>query len=52
MLSEIKELIDPDNQWEKLQSIGLIESVRIVKGKTSIETRYSLSQVNEVYTKA
>jgi len=34
MLSEIKELIDPDNQWEKLHSIGLIESVRIVKGKT------------------
>ena len=33
MLSEIKELIDPDNQWDKLQSIGLIESVRIVKGK-------------------
>ena len=40
MLSEIKELIEPDNQWEKLQSIALIESVRIVKGKTSIETRY------------
>jgi len=45
MLSEIKELIDPDNQWEKLQSIGLIESVRIVKGKTSIETRYYISSL-------
>ena len=45
MLSKIKELIDPDNQWEKLQSIGLIESVRIVKGKTSIETRYYISSL-------
>ena len=45
MLSEIKELIDPDNQWEKLQSIGRIESVRIVKGKTSIETRYYISSL-------
>lgn len=43
MLSDIKELIDPDNQWEKLHSIGMIESVRIVKGKTSIETRYYIS---------
>ncbi len=34
MLSDIQELIDPDNKWEKLHSIGLIESVRIVKGKT------------------
>lgn len=45
MLSEIKELIDPDNQWEKLQSIGRIESVRIVKAKTSIETRYYISSL-------
>ena len=45
MLSEIKELIDPDNQWETLQSIGLIESVRIVKGKTTIETRYYISSL-------
>ena len=43
MLSEIKELIDPDNQWEKFQSIGMIDSVRIVKGKTTIETRYYIS---------
>jgi predicted transposase YbfD/YdcC len=43
MLSDIKELIDPDNQWEKLHSIGMIESVRIVKGKTTIETRYYIS---------
>ena len=45
MLSDIKELIDPDNQWEKLPSIGLIESVRIVKGKTTIETRYYISSL-------
>ena len=43
MLSDIKELIDPDNQWENLHSIGLIESVRIVKGKTTLESRYYIS---------
>ncbi len=43
MLSDIKELIGPDNQWEKLHSIGMIEFVRIVKGKTTIETRYYIS---------
>ena len=45
MLSDIKELIDPDNQWEKLHSIGLIESVRMVKGKTTLETRYYISSL-------
>ena len=45
MLSDIKELIDPDNQWEKLHSIGLIKSVRIVQGKTTIETRYYISSL-------
>ena len=45
MLSNIKELIDPDNQWEKFQSIGMIESVRIVKRKTTIETRYYISSL-------
>ena len=45
MLSNIKELIDPDNQWENFQSIGMIESVRIVKGKTTIETRYYISSL-------
>ena len=45
MLSDIKELIDPDNEWEKLHSIGLIEFVRIVKGKTTIETRYYISSL-------
>lgn len=43
MLSDIKELIDPDDRWEKLNSIGMIESVIIVKGKTTIETRYYIS---------
>lgn len=45
MLNDIKELIDPDNQWEKLDSIGMIESVRMVKGKTTIEIRYYISSL-------
>ena len=45
MLIEIKELIDPDNQLEKLQSIRLIEFVRRVKGKITTETRYYISSL-------
>ncbi len=49
MLSDIKKLIDPDHQWEKFPRRGLIESVRIVKKKTTkekttIETRYYISK--------
>ena len=45
MLSDIKELIYPDTQWEKVHSIDLIESVRMVKEKTTIETRYYISSL-------
>ena len=34
MLSEIKEPSAPENKWDQLNSIGMRESVRIVKGKT------------------
>jgi predicted transposase YbfD/YdcC len=45
MLSDIKELIDPDNQWEKLHCIGLIESVIMVMEKTTLETSYYISSL-------
>jgi hypothetical protein len=45
MLSDIKELIDPDNKWEKLHRRGMIEFVRIVKEKITIETRYYISSL-------
>lgn len=39
MLTDIQDRIDPTNKWSKLKSIGLVESVRTVDGKTTVETR-------------
>ena len=46
MLSDISNLIDPDNKWNKLNSIGMVESVRTENGKTTVETRYYISSLN------
>jgi predicted transposase YbfD/YdcC len=40
MITDVAERIDPLKRWKKLTSIGMVESVRVVKGKTSVETRY------------
>ena len=40
MLSNIQEKIDPDSVWAKLNSIGMVESVRKIDGKTTVENRY------------
>lgn len=45
MLSNISDQIDPTSKWEKLQSIGMVESVRTVNGKTTVETRYYISSL-------
>ena len=39
MLSDISNIIDADNKWNKLNSIGMVESVRTENGKTTVETR-------------
>ena len=36
MLSDVSHRIDPDNKWNKLNSIGMVESVRIKNGKTTV----------------
>jgi len=46
MLSNISNRIDPDNKWNKLNSIGMVESVRTENGKTTVETRYYISSLN------
>ena len=43
MLTDIAKWIDPLKKWENLTSIGMVESVRVVNGKTSVETRYFIS---------
>ncbi|MEC4816014.1 MAG: hypothetical protein SAK29_22495 [Scytonema sp. PMC 1069.18] len=45
MLSDIQELIDPENKWSKLTSIGMINSWRTENGKTTLETRYFSSSL-------
>ena len=37
---ECLEYINDGGQWKSLSSIGMVESERIVDGKTSVETRY------------
>ncbi len=46
MLSDISNRIDPDKKWNKLNSIGMVESVRTENGKTTVETRYYISSLN------
>ena len=45
MLSDVQEQIDPEGKWENLQSIGRLDSRRVVKGKTTIATRYFISSL-------
>jgi predicted transposase YbfD/YdcC len=45
MLTDVVEQIDPLQKWERLTSIGMVESVRLVDEKTSVETRYFISSL-------
>ena len=45
MLSDISDQIDPTSKWDLLQSVGMVESVRTVKEKTTVETRYYISSL-------
>ena len=45
MLTNIQSRIDPFQKWEKLNSVGMIEYVRTINGKTTVETRYYISSL-------
>lgn len=45
MLSNIQDLIDPENKWSNLTSVGMINSWRTEDGKTTLETRYFISSL-------
>ncbi len=47
MITDIAGQIDPLQKWRKLTSIGMVESVRVVNEKTSVETRYFISSLRE-----
>lgn len=46
MLSNISNTIEGSDKWEKFNSVGMVESVRTVNGKTTVETRYYISSLN------
>ena len=46
MLTDIDEHIDPNPKWSKLKSLGMVESVRTMDGKTTVETRYYISSLS------
>ncbi|WP_444876503.1 ISAs1 family transposase [Brunnivagina elsteri] len=35
--------MDPKEEWSKMTSVGMINSMRKCNGKTTLETRYSIS---------
>ena len=45
MIADVAKQIDPLQKWKKLTSIGMVESVRVVNGKTSVKTRYFISSL-------
>ncbi len=45
VLSNIQDLIDPENKWSNLKSIVMINSWRTENEKTTLETRYFISSL-------
>jgi len=45
MLSDIADKIDQNQKWANLKSVGMVESIRTVNGKTTVETRYYISSL-------
>jgi predicted transposase YbfD/YdcC len=47
LLSAPRFQLDPDSVWSNIKSVGMVESVRQVDGKTRVETRYFISDVED-----
>jgi predicted transposase YbfD/YdcC len=45
MLSNVQRQIDSEGEWQNLQSIGRLDTMRTVNGKTKIKTRYFISSL-------
>ena len=46
MLSDISSQVIESNKWDNLKSIGMVESIRTENGKTTVETRYYISSLD------
>ncbi|YAG09067.1 Transposase IS4-like domain-containing protein [Nostoc sp. DSM 114167] len=38
--------LDPESVWSNFNSVGMVESVRSLDGKTTVETRYFISSLD------
>ena len=47
MLSQIQSRLNPDSVWSNFNSVGMVESVRLLDGKTTVETRYFISSLED-----
>ncbi|WP_375511206.1 ISAs1 family transposase [uncultured Nostoc sp.] len=45
MLCGISSQLNPDSVWSNFNSVGMVESVRSLDGKTTVETRYFISSL-------
>jgi predicted transposase YbfD/YdcC len=45
MISNISSIIDPENKWLNLKSVGMVESIRTVGNKTTAEIRYFITSL-------
>jgi predicted transposase YbfD/YdcC len=45
MLTNVNQLVDPEEKWKNLASVGMVCSQRIINGKRSLETRYYISSL-------
>ncbi len=45
MLSDIQSQIDPEGKWLDMHCVGRQDSMRVIKGKATIETRYFISSL-------
>ncbi|WP_282440341.1 ISAs1 family transposase [Brasilonema sp. UFV-L1] len=45
-LSNIKELVDPEDKWAAFISVGRVDYLRTIKGEPNLETRYYISSLS------
>ena len=51
VINNIKDVIDPENEWDGLYSIGKVDYMRVIKGKSKLESRYFIISLNHNATR-
>ncbi len=46
VLNNVGHLVDPNNEWANLNSIGKVDTLRIANGEVKLESRYYILSVN------